>query len=452
MTRLVANRFEIPRANQQIEEIPGSYGLPFFGQTLQFLLNPRGTVKDRYEQHGAVSKVNVFYNKAVLFLGPEATQKILQDRDNNFSAKLAWADFFGDFAVKGLSMLDLDEHRIHRRIMQSAFKKQALDSYLPIMGSVIDEETQDWEKLPNFEAFLIIKEMLLEAAAKVFLGLSMEDEVSKVNHAFIDILNSSVAVIRYPVPGTKYWKGIQGKNYLVKFFGEIVKDKRENPGDDMFSRMCEATNENGDKFSDQEVVDHMMFIMLAAQDTTTATATNILYWLAKYPEWQERLRKEVMELDKETLSYEDLEKLTDMELVFKEALRLHTPLPVIPRRTINECELAGYTVPANTTVWMVPDFCHHMEEYYREPEKFDPMRFAPPREEHLKHQFAWHPFGGGAHICLGFLYANMQIKSIFNTLLKKYRFSLTPNYEVKYRFFPIPSPADNLPLIVERID
>ena len=451
MTRMIAGRFNIPKPNQKIDSVPGDYGIPILGHTLKFLLNPRGSVKEIYEKYGEVSKVSIFYNKAIVFLGPDATQEILRDTNSNFSAKLAWAEFFGDLAVRSLTMMDFDEHKLNRRLMQSAFKKQAINSYLPNMTRVMEEDSRHWADLENPKAFPLIKEMLLNTAAEVFLGLDIKKDVAQVNEHFVNILNSSVAIVRFPFPGNKMWKALRGKAFLIDFFSKIEKEKRANPGTDMFSRMCEAKDEDGNTLSNEDIVDHMLFMLIAAHDTNTATATNMLYAMAKHPEWQEKMRQEVLAIDSDTMTYDDLNKMPSTELVFKETLRLYAPLPVIPRRSINECTVRGVTVPANTMIWVIPDFCHFMEEYWSAPDTFDPMRFAPPREEHKKHAFAWHPFGGGAHMCMGMHFADMQIKLIMHNLLRKYRFSLPENHNSSYQFFPIPKPKDDLPICIERI-
>lgn len=156
MTRMIADRFEIPKPNNDIDTVPGDYGLPIIGHTLKFLLDPRGSVKEIFKKYGEVTKVNIFYKKAILFLGPDATQEILRDPDNNFSAKLAWAEFFGDLAVKSLTMMDFDEHRTNRRLMLSAFKKGAIESYLPVMKGVIDRDSDTWAELPQPKLFPLI--------------------------------------------------------------------------------------------------------------------------------------------------------------------------------------------------------------------------------------------------------------------------------------------------------
>ena len=97
------------------------------------------------------------------------------------------------------------------------------------------------------------------------------------------------------------------------------------------------------------------------------------------------------------------------EMAFKEALRLKPPVPSMPRRAIRDFTFKGYAIPAGTMVGVNPLFTHHMPEIWPEPEKFDPMRFTDEAQRN-RHRFAWVPYGGGAHMCLGLHFAYMQAK------------------------------------------
>ena len=55
-------------------------------------------------------------------------------------------------------------------------------------------------------------------------------------------------------------------------------------GHDMFSLLCRATDEEGNRYTDQEVIDHMIFLMMAAHDTTTSALTSMTYALARHKE------------------------------------------------------------------------------------------------------------------------------------------------------------------------
>ena len=97
------------------------------------------------------------------------------------------------------------------------------------------------------------------------------------------------------------------------------------------------------------------------------------------------------------------------EMAFKEAMRMKPPVPSIPRRAIRDFTFKGYAIPAGTMVGVNPLFTHHMPEIWPEPETFDPLRFTDEAQRN-RHRFAWVPFGGGAHMCLGLHFAYMQAK------------------------------------------
>jgi cytochrome P450 len=91
-----------------------------------------------------------------------------------------------------------------------------------------------------------------------------------------------------------------------------------------------------------------------------------------------------------------------------------------------------------------------MAQYWEDPETWDPSRFSHNRSKG-RHKYAWVPFGGGAHMCLGLHFAYMQMKSFFYTILADHRFVLPDNYTPDIQMFPIPKPRDGLPIRVERI-
>jgi sterol 14-demethylase len=70
-------------------------------------------------------------------------------------------------------------------------------------------------------------------------------------------------------------------------------------------------------------------------------------------------------------------------------------------------------------VLVSPTVSHRIGSFFRDPHFFDPERFAPPRQED-KRDFAYIPFGGGSHRCLGSVFALLQIKAILAVLLQRY--------------------------------
>ena len=88
---------------------------------------------------------------------------------------------------------------------------------------------------------------------------------------------------------------------------------------------------------------------------------------------------------------------------------------------------------------------HRQEEHWPDPLKDDPMRFTTQMSRD-RHKYAWVPFGGGAHMCLGLHFAYMQVKAFMVALLSTRRIVLADGYEGDFSMFPIPKPRDGLPV------
>lgn len=296
--------------------------------------------------------------------------------------------------------------------------------------------------------FRSFKQLTLEMAASIFMGEELGAETREVNGAFERMVAASVSLLRFKSKHFEYGKGIVGRKLFVKFLGDRIAGKRSGSAADMFSRLCHAQSEEGDTFTDEEVVDHMVFLMMAAHDTTTSTLTSMCYLLAKNPEWQERLREECRAQGEDAVNFDAQESLKEMSLALKETLRMYPPLPTMPRVATAAFEFGGYEIPANTMVQISPVFTHYMKEYWSEPERFDPERFTAGRAEHERHSHLWIPFGGGVHVCLGMRFAETQIRMIMHRLLMRYRFEAPEGYVMPIQEAPISKPRDGLPLRV----
>ena len=92
---------------------------------------------------------------------------------------------------------------------------------------------------------------------------------------------------------------------------------------------------------------------------------------------------------------------------------------------------------------------HRLEEFYPDPYTFDPERFAEPRNEHKKHRYAFTPFGGGSHKCIGMTFGQLEVKTIMHRLLRKYRLELPkPGYKATWDYGGMPVPMDGLPIVL----
>lgn len=443
-----ANPHWLPRAPKNaLDAIPGNHGWPLVGNTLKMLRDPQAFGREMVGRYGNIYRTNSFGGPNIVMMGPEANELVLFDRDKIFSSEQGWGPLLNLLFPRGLMLLDFDKHRADRRILAVAFKPEPMRLYAEALDAGIGARAESWrgQRLRFYDA---IKALTLDLAATSFLGIPLGPEADLMNKAFTDEVQATIAPVRLPLPGTAMRKGVRARAYLAKLFGREIAARRTGDGDDIFSVICRATDESGATLSDDAIIDHMNFLMMAAHDTITSSATTMVMLLARYPEWQEKLRQEYADLGlnrDDGVPYGKLESLTLTEYAFKEALRMMPPVPSLPRRALKDFSFGGYDIPAGTHVGISPAWTHQMAEHWPEPKQFDPMRFEPERSRG-RHKYAWVPFGGGAHMCLGLHFAYMQIKLLMFHMLTRYRIEIDEGAGTEWQAWPIPRPRDGLPV------
>ncbi|QUR66807.1 cytochrome P450 [Mycobacterium spongiae] len=441
-----------PPVGSGLKPVLGDSGLPVIGHLIELFREGPDYPLFLYRTQGPLVYAESKVLSSVAALGPDATQAVFTNKNKDFSQR-GWRDVIGPFFRRGLMLLDFEEHMYHRRIMQEAFTRTRLSGYVEHIDHVATSLVAQWPT--NDARFLFhpaMKELTLDIASLVFMGHppgADHDLVTTVNRAFTTTTRSGGAVIRRGVPPFKWWRGLRARALLEEYFIARVEERRNAVGTDMLTVLCQTEDEDGNRFTDQDIVNHMIFLMMAAHDTSTSTTTTMAYHLAAHPEWQARARDESARLGDGPLDIESLEKLETLELVMNESLRMVTPLPFNMRQAVRDTELLGYYIPAGTNITIWPGMNHRLPELWTEPDKFDPDRFAEPRAEHKRHRYAFAPFGGGAHKCIGMVFGQLEVKTVLHRLLRRYRLELArPDYQPRWDYGGMPIPLDGMPIVL----
>ena len=385
----------------------------------------------------------------VFLFGPDANRAVLLDRADSLSSREPWMRIMGTIFPNGLLLRDGAEHRHHRKIMHEAFKRPVLREYALRMNPAVERGLASLGtgggRLRAFDAF---KALTLDIAASIFVGVDLGSESRRMTEGFEAMVAAAMPGLKIPFVG-RHHRGVVGRRYLLALLRGLLDKKRGEAGADLFSRLCRARSETGEFFTDAEVLDHMVFLMMAAHDTTTSALTSLTFELAAHPEWQERIREESLALGDPHPDLDALDRLESLTYAMRETLRRYPPLPVIPRTTLGDFEWEGYRIPTGTMVVVSPIHTHHMPEWWEAPERFDPERFAPGRAEHERHTHSWIPFGGGTHMCIGRRFAEAQVRLVMHQLVRRYRWSVPVGYRMPVQQAPISKPVDGLPIDLE---
>ncbi|MFD6072744.1 cytochrome P450, partial [Amycolatopsis lurida] len=114
--------------------------------------------------------------------------------------------------------------------------------------------------------------------------------------------------------------------------------------------------------------------------------------------------------------------------------------------TVKDTEVLGHFIPEGTLVGVSPTVNHFSPDHWTDPMQFDPDRFGEARREDKSHRYAWMPFGGGAHKCIGLHFGTFEVKALLHEMLRAYRWSVPENYTARWDYVSLPVPADGLPI------
>lgn len=439
-----------PPSSSHLRPVMGNYGFPFLGHLMSSLVDPLEFARSRYRRYGAVSWAGGVGFRIVTLLGPEALETVWINKDKAFSSTRGWAPVIGPFFHRGIMLLDFDEHRDHRRIMQQAFTRTALDGYLALMRPGITRTVTSWPSSQRFPFYPAVKRLLLDQAAEVFVGAQLGRESDRLSADFHDTVCGGQAILRADLPGGVWARGLRARERLERYFAAQLPSRRDGNGADLFSMLCRSRSDDGQRFSDADIVNHMIFLLMAAHDTSAIAISMLVYELGRNIDWQNALREEALARGAEDIDLADTEVHPLLDAAFKEILRMYAPAGTLFRQAIEDTEVVGHYVPRGSQVAINVYASMRLSDWWPDPDRFDPGRFLAGADAALVHRYAFAPFGGGVHKCIGQQFADMSVKLIIDQLLRHFDWSVLGGYRPRLTWGTGPTPADGLPITLRR--
>ena len=455
-SRIDNEAYRLPiKPNQDLEHIPGPKAGWIGRHIFRFLKNDNDHIAYLAEKYGDVfSMPSLIGRKAVFMVGAEANKVVLGNADKIFSNHRAYLPikmFVGD----SVATRDFEDHAELRKLISQPFSGSAMPDYLARINENCDKHFKKMVYHRNNEVqfYPFVKALALDIAADVFAGIELGSEAGKMNKSLQQILNLVNAKIPIPLPGTVVAKGLKGRSYADGYFRSLIPSRRESKSTDLFTRLCIAENDLGERLNDQDIIDNVIGAMIAGHDTSTIAMTALAYELAKSPDRQSKLAAKCETIHQQTgakfLKHSDLSQLGEIDLYIKEVLRMYTPVRYIQRRLVKDFEFKGHKLFANTNVILAIHQTHLSRECFEHPERFYPERFGNNSKYSKIPNYAWAPFGKGAHLCIGMQFAMLEIKALLYHLLINYEIQLPTNHSLEMSGIPVSKPKGNVPLVLK---
>jgi retinoid hydroxylase len=362
--------------------------------------------------------------RVVYLIGPEANRFVFLTGREHFSHDLGWTPVVGETLGHGLLNMDPPEHTRHRALMNPAFTTTFMAAYLPLMQRIIADRSAAWPDRPEIDLMVEAREITFDVAAAALVGLRTGPQVDWLRERFYQMLRGT------PETCDIDWDEFMRRQLTIRdeLSGkllELIAERRNAHGgrnrDDVLGMLVSARDEEGNSLSDEQLLAHVNILLVAGHETTTTLGSWVLYLLAQSPTYAKRVDAELAEvLGDQELTSETLHRLPITAAAIREAGRLQSPVLLLPRGVLSDFDFAGRHVEAGAAVYVAVAGGHRLASAFADPNRFDPDRFLPPREEDRRTPYALATFGGGPRICLGINFAQVEVMALVAHVRRHY--------------------------------
>lgn len=393
-------------------------------------------------QYGDIVRIRFVFWPTLIVNHPDAIKHILQGNHKNYNNK----DFFlyhmlSPLWGKELITNDGQSWLHQRRLIQPAFHQKRIAA----IGAQVTRNTvamlNRWQKCTEREGgeqpLDIATEMFrltLFNIGKALFNFDLEEGVSdfaraflRVNKLYTEYFYAPFPPLNVPIPRNRLLHA--AIRTLSEVVDTIIDERRQQNKDkgDLLSMLLMARNEEtGQGLSSQQVHDEVLTMMMAGHETMAAALTWTWYLLSQHPDVERRFHTELDDVLGGNLpTFEHVARLSYTQMILEEALRLYPPAWMFGRKAIADDEIRGYHIPANSLIFISPYCIHRHPDFWENPEVFNPERFSPERCA-SRPPFAYFPFPGRPHPCVGSMFALMEAKLILATIGQRYRLRPVP--------------------------
>ncbi|OMO93582.1 Cytochrome P450 [Corchorus capsularis] len=338
-----------------------------------------------------------------------------------------------------------------RKLANYAFHGESLKSMTPAMIASVETMIEKWKQFEGkeIEVYQEFRLLTSEVISRTAFGSSyLEGEkIFDMLGKLAVLAKRNIFKTKLPPVISKFWKTgdtIESDKLVKGIHDSVMKmvKKREEKvfsgeansfGTDFLGLLLKSFHDpdKNNRLSVQDLVDECKTFYLAGQDTVNSALAWTVLLLAIHTEWQEKARKEVIEVfGNQNPHSEGIGKLKIMTMIIYETLRLYTPVTTIARRVENEVQLGKLTLPADISLFVQITALHHDPKTWGDDvHVFKPERFAEGIAKATKFNAATYlPFGLGPRSCVGMSFAMTEIKIALSMILQRYTISLSPTY------------------------
>ncbi len=444
---------------------PGKYRFPpgFQRNLLWFAFrrfrpaNPIILFQHLAQEYGDIAHYKIGWNHILFLNHPDYIREILVVQNDNFT-KERTVRRSKMLLGEGMITAEGAGHRAQRQVAQPAFHRQRIPEYANTMIQEAVRLREQWRDGEQRDIAIDMMHLTLNVVAKTLFATDLGDEVTELADAinrimslynFLIMLPAAEWLVHLRPPGLAAFLRAR-KRIDAVVYRMIEAHRRERSDAGSLLDLMLAASPDRSPAAEQSLRDQVITIFLAGYETVANALSWTWYLLSQNPECERRFHAEIdRELAGRQPTYSDVPRLSYVEMVMAESMRLYPPAWAMGRYARNDFQLGDFFLPAKTTVLLSQFIMHRDARYFPDPLRFDPERFAPEAKA-KRAKFTYFPFGAGVRQCIGESFAWMEGALLLATLGQKWKLKLVPGHPVEPEPLITLRPKYGMPMIVEK--
>jgi cytochrome P450 len=414
--------------------LPPVLPLPMPLQTLFWIRRPTQVMEYAHLLYGKMFTVRLPSFDLTLTADRDAIRTIFAAKPDEMNAgrfNRILRPLVGDSSVL---VLDGGEHMHRRKLLLPSFHGERMRFYGNTMAEITEQTMASWREGHAFSLHEHTQEITLQVILRSVFGADSAalDELSERIKRMMSRSTKPMTLVpmlylaNHPESESKApWRWLLShRDRTDTLLYELIRSARsastaQDARKDVLAMLLKARDEHGQGLSDSDLRDELMTALAAGHETTATALAWAVERLLANPAAYNNLRDEVRALGPRP-DPERLIALPYLDALVKEVMRMRPVVPLVGRVLMKPYTLAGYDLPAGTSVGACIYLAHRNPEIYPEPEQFRPERFlgvSPDPASYL-------PFGGGLRRCIGASFALYEMKIVLGTMLAACDFEL----------------------------
>jgi cytochrome P450 len=399
-----------------------------------------GTQKRLVKEHGGFVRYQVLRREFTLLADAEANQQVFISKLPTYGRSLQH-DNLALLLGYGLICADGENWRRQRKLAQPTFDRALLARVAGITSMLMTDVLDQWERAGRRgEPVEVFSDM--QGLAMRVIGMALfSHDLKTTSNDFAEtvrvgtevVFRRNISPVSLPLwfPTRLHRRLSHYMKAVDKFVYDRIDERlASNEGyDDILSRLLRSYGDQA-AAKRRELRDQVVTLFFAGFETTGTALAWTWLLLGENPEAESRFHAELARVRcGQTPTLGELDSLTYTQQVIKESLRIYPPVYTMTRNAAADDQVGKHQICQGDNVIIPIHALHRMDDYWDEPEKFCPERFARARltKEQRK---AYIPFSVGQRKCLGANFATIEMLTVLATAGQRVRLRLVDGHPV----------------------